>query len=448
MAGTVKTDDVQSLVFSGHARLPEAMAVWVAVQERPAARAALRDLAERVSFGIASPARQVALQLLLSAAGLAALGIDAAGLGRPFRQGIVAPHRSRALGDAGRNDPDTWTWNDRDAHAVVLVYAPNADRLATEVAAGLEGLEPGFSVRRQLSIRLPADGREHFGFRDGLARVAVDLGDGHSEPGQDLVSAGEALLGHRNSLGVVNAVPALGFDASYVVLRELEQDVEGFWRFWRGQGNGDEGAVWLAAKGVGRWPNGMPASGSAPGPPPPADEARVVRGPSFRDDPYGDQCPVGAHIRRAHPRDGLAGGGPERSLSISAQHRLLRRGRVYGPPAPAAWLPAAIPGDGRPSPEAAAGSARGLLFACLVGDIARQFEFVQQAWLNNPKHAGLTDEVDPIAAGHGIPGDQARFSVPRDPLRRRMGGVARWVTVRGGGYFLLPGRDALRRALA
>jgi hypothetical protein len=94
-----------------------------------------------------------------------------------------------------------------------------------------------------------------------------------------------------------------------------------------------------------------------------------------------------------------------------------------------------------------ASAPRGLVFACLCADIARQFEFVQQTWLNNPKFLDLYEEVDPIAAGHGIPADSHRFSIPRPPLRRRLSGVTRWVQVRGGGYFLLPGKRALLRFL-
>jgi hypothetical protein len=127
---------------------------------------------------------------------------------------------------------------------------------------------------------------------------------------------------------------------------------------------------------------------------------------------------------------------------------MLRRGRVYGVPAPAEWYPPAIRGAKQVGTAAEAASSRGLLFMCLCGDISRQFEFVQQTWLNNPKFLDLYDEVDPIAAGHGIPADSHRFSIPRAPLRHRVNGVERWVQVRGGGYFLLPGRGALLQFLA
>ena len=39
---------------------------------------------------------------------------------------------------------------------------------------------------------------------------------------------------------------------------------------------------------------------------------------------------------------------------------------------------------------------RGLLFMCVNANIERQFEFVQQTWVNNPSFNGLYNERDPI----------------------------------------------------
>ena len=108
------------------------------------------------------------------------------------------------------------------------------------------------------------------------------------------------------------------------------------------------------------------------------------------DDSEGLACPVGAHIRRTNPRDSL---GPEpgsdKSLAVNRLHRLLRRGRTYGPPLSPSFDPA----------EVLASEARataGCFFICLNANIARQFEFVQHTWVNNPKFGGLYEETDPI----------------------------------------------------
>ena len=83
---------------------------------------------------------------------------------------------------------------------------------------------------------------------------------------------------------------------------------------------------------------------------------------------------------------------------------------------------------------------RGLHFICLNGNIARQFEFIQHTWMNNPKFGGLNEDSDPIVAGRE--GDT--FTVQAKPVRRRYCEVPRFVWVRGGAYFFLPGIRALR----
>ena len=88
----------------------------------------------------------------------------------------------------------------------------------------------------------------------------------------------------------------------------------------------------------------------------------------------------------------------------------------------------------------------GLMFMALCGDLSRQFEFVQQSWLNNSKHVlPYTNEVDPIAAGGN---GSCPFTIPQLPLRRHVESVPKFVRVRGGGYFLLPSRTALQYMLS
>jgi len=117
------------------------------------------------------------------------------------------------------------------------------------------------------------------------------------------------------------------------------------------------------------------------------------------------------------------------ALSLVNMHRILRRGRVYGPP-----LDDPLGGDD--------GLERGLFFMCLNASIERQFEFVQHSWCNNTKFAGLYDERDPVAGDQ--PDQGGHFTLQERPIRRRGSGLPRFVTVRGGGYFFLPGIDALR----
>jgi deferrochelatase/peroxidase EfeB len=107
---------------------------------------------------------------------------------------------------------------------------------------------------------------------------------------------------------------------------------------------------------------------------------------------------------------------------------MIRRGTAYGPPLPEG----ATEDDGRD---------RGLMFAFVGANLARQFEFVQSEWMNDGAFFGGGDHQDPVAGsadGEGV------FDAPRRPLRRRVVGLPRFVVTRGGEYAFLPGLRALR----
>jgi len=110
-------------------------------------------------------------------------------------------------------------------------------------------------------------------------------------------------------------------------------------------------------------------------------------------------------------------------LRSANNHRILRRGRKYGPKIA--------------DPRVDDGQNRGLLFMALNTDIARQFEFIQQTWLLNASFATLYQEVDPLV------GPAGRMTVPEDPLRRTLQ-VETFVTLAGGDYFFLPSLPALK----
>ena len=84
---------------------------------------------------------------------------------------------------------------------------------------------------------------------------------------------------------------------------------------------------------------------------------------------------------------------------------------------------------------------QGLLFMCLNGDLERQFEFIQQTWVNSQFFHGLAGEVDAIV-GRGKQGGQ--LTIPTAPGPVVISGFKDFVTVRGGAYFFLPSRSAIK----
>jgi deferrochelatase/peroxidase EfeB len=136
------------------------------------------------------------------------------------------------------------------------------------------------------------------------------------------------------------------------------------------------------------------------------------------EDPQALRCPFGAHIRRANPRESFEPGSLEQ-LAITNRHRIIRVGRFY-----------------RPKKD----QKRGIFFMCLNGDLERQFEFVQQTWVQSPTFHGLANERDPLIAN---PGMQGGYTIPSRAGPLRVEGLQRFVQTRGGGYFFMPGRRFL-----
>ena len=128
----------------------------------------------------------------------------------------------------------------------------------------------------------------------------------------------------------------LGRNGTYLVLRQLRQDVDGFRRYVadaaRPDGRTGPGAQLLAAKMVGRWPSGAPLVLAPAHDDPVARRRQRLRLPPRR--PRGLALPD----RRARPADQparlarAAARAPRRSMAINRRHRLLRRGRSYGSP--------------------------------------------------------------------------------------------------------------------
>ena len=79
---------------------------------------------------------------------------------------------------------------------------------------------------------------------------------------------------------------------------------------------------------------------------------------------------------------------------------------------------------------------------CLNADIERQFEFVQQSWVRGRNFLALEDEADPLN-GCRFNGEKT-FTVPTRQGPVMLRGLPDFVRVRGGGYFFMLSRQAIR----
>jgi deferrochelatase/peroxidase EfeB len=490
MKSDVDFTDVQGLVRFGYGRLHAAAYALARIKNLQAARSWL--LSAPVATAVERrPPPATALQVAFTAEGLRELRVPDAvieAFSHEFVSGMAQESRSRRLGDVKANAPSKWAWgNARNMpHLLVIFYAESGRLDAfTETSTG-NLWNDAFDVNWLYTTDL--DGIEPFGFADGISQPKIDWSQqrdmlaGQIDYG-NVVALGEFLLGYRNEYGKYTDRPLLdssaatesllaaedapdkkdiGRNGTYLVMRDLLQDVRRFWQFISKHAGTDEAAMErIASAMVGRTRSGDPLvriqDKPIPGIGPDPDEIRQNQF-TFDEDRYGAACPFGAHVRRANPRSTdypnkptnvlskvitMLGFGPkgfrDDLISSVRYHRILRRGREYGP--------ALLPLDAlKPAPPD--DPLRGLHFICLNANILRQFEFLQNAWMANTKFSAMTGESDPLLGNRepilGCP-VTSDFNVPKEEaLRHRLTGLEQFVTVRGGAYFFLPSLRVLR----
>ena len=474
------------------------------MEQRNLRRATLRR-------GEDKPQTPVMRAVALSMAGLNMLTSDADDINdTPFKRGMRA--QSRHLGDpktpGTEGHPSTWLFGGTEStvpHVLVVLaaeWSQDLDRGAEELRDAAKTL--GEILWEQRGSVLPG-AKEHFGFRDGVSQVAVRgrLSDSprhfltrrwfdpddpraleYARPGQPLVWPGQFVFGYRrgdplDSLSggsVKPGGPPWTQDGSLLVLRRLRQNVPAFRDFVAAEaarlsqlaGFADMTADKLAAKIVGRWPDGS-ALARTPDEPnsdeasdmlcinafeysaewEPAnvcsdpkvkeegleaaviDELRTV--PGAAADRFGVQCPRFAHVRKVNPR-GLNTDQANPPLS-TRQFQMLRRGITWGSEYSAA--DAADDGD------------RGLLFMSYQTSIANQFEKLTLAWMN------LEDPPEGPSGQDLLVGQDNERTVRRAVLRsddpaypdaaEPISTETPWIVATGGEYLFAPSKTALRQ---
>jgi Dyp-type peroxidase family len=434
--------DIQGNILRGYT-FPCAAYLFLRIDDPAKARALMGRMLPQISTAEewTDGPPSTALHVALTYAGLQAVGVPQAILDsfpEEFREGMAA--RAERLGDRGPSAPSQWEsgLGTGDAHVLVTVYAVDDEHLdRARTALKTVGAEGAVTVINETRAAALEAGRDHFGFADGIAQPSlhgsgVSARPGDGQPNGDGtwrdVAIGEFLLGHQDEDGSLPAAPAAPFDCNgtFMVYRKLRQDTAAFRRFIAEQGaKYPGGPEKLAAKIVGRWPDGTPVSVSpdAPDPSVASDPARI-NDFSYADDAEGLRCPLGAHIRRTNPRDmkEFFDG------RLTNRHRIIRRGRSYGAPLP----PGVAEDDGQD---------RGLVFICFQASIWRQFETIQALWIDDGDPFGLGPDKDFLI---GEPnGDGGKMTIQGRPPHF-LKPQPRFVTLRGGEYLYRPSMTALR----
>jgi Dyp-type peroxidase family len=432
---TLELSDIQSGALQPRPSPYVGTYLLVRIDERRAGRELLRRLLPMLDDATSAPAsgRQTWISAAISFQGLKALGVPQESLASfpgEFQQGMAA--RAALLGDVGESAPENWEkpFGTQDVHVTISALSPDAAGLDAKLARALKASEelPGISVTWRLDCHVLPTEKEAFGFRDGISHPAVEgSGIPGTNPNELPIKAGEFFIGYRNEIGEFPSMPqpeVLGRNGTYVVFRKLHQRVAAFRQYLKANSSSPEEEALLGAKMMGRWQSGAPLALS-PLQDDPGLGADPKRNNDFlfeADDPKGLKTPLSSHVRRMNPRDSKITGAPR-------LHRMIRRGTSYGPMLP----PGVLEDDG---------ADRGLAFVFVGANLERQFEFVQSEWLNKGRFFnGSTDEKDPIA---GANDGSSQFTIPQDPIRRRLTGLSAFVVTRGGEYLFAPGLRALR----
>ncbi len=440
--------DIQGNILRAYRKENKARFLFLRVTKPAGGRAFIKRLLPHITpaaWGESRPATTT--NVALTYAGLCALGLPAestSGFPFDFRQGMRA--RAASLGDTGESAPERWDdpWRhpEMQVHLLVSCYSMDNSTLDHHCRHLLANLPDGVAELgpHQDAARIGEQSLEHFGFADGLSNPAVEgmphidnrnlVGNPDGKGGFEDVPAGEFVLGYPGVGGEqreLQVPPLLAVNGTFLVFRKLDQDVTAFRAYLDSQCkilsrlSTEHDRAFLAAKLVGRWQNGSPLvlSPRKPAKGEPSNHFDYI------DDPEGALCPLGAHMRRSNPRSSLGLDG-----QLSKRRRIIRRGIPYGKFVRESDTP-----DNSP---------RGIIFLAYMSGIEQQFEFVQQQWINNGDSFRQGNDKDPLVGNHDGTG---RMVVPGEERAGRppflCTGLPRFVTVKGGAYFFVPGLTAL-----
>jgi Dyp-type peroxidase family len=443
--------DIQGFVLRGY-NLPFARYLFLHFEDSARARALVGRLLPVITTGQrwdhGKP--QSTANIAFTHRGLAAFDLpEATLLSFPveFLQGMK--DRAAILGDTGINAPEHWDklWLDNHVHAWLGIngQSPEAvDARCSQIQALMQETGGAMQLAWQDAAAIMDDGkptsREHFGYTDGFGNPDYLGVERSTQPGQGKLmpdgtwaplATGELLLGYADEAGELPVAPVphiLACNGTFMVYRKLHQNLATFRAYLEERsaqyGGGMEK---LAAKFIGRWRDGTPVELSPDWPDP-----AIVQDPNrntnftYGADPQGTRCPIGAHVRRVHPRDAFGFNG-----RLIDRRRITRRGLPYGRPVP----------EGEPASDA---EDRGIVFMALNASLSRQFEFVQQQWIEYGNDAHQGNDKDMLIGnhrGHGKFVVQGDLSATNPPFLCTH--LPNFVELRGGDYFFLPSITAL-----
>ncbi|MBO9397646.1 peroxidase [Shimia sp. R9_2] len=332
--------------------------------------------------------------------------------------------------------------------------------------------------------------KEHFGFADGIGDPVFDgqyrpedmpdrvIGRGKRMDGKwTPIATGEFILGHPDEsqeLPPAAMPPEFSHNGTFMAFRKLHENVGSFNEVLEEESARfakvmsvpkEEARETLMAKMCGRWSDGVPLAkhptfagwqafkaGRGFDDPDPVkaleNQMAFLRSPCasdfrYADDMPGYKVPGGAHIRRMNTRgyldplnqDGVDAEGmpyPNKNAThaLNKRRRVLRRGLPYGS------------SDASKNTDE---TEQGVAMILMGASLFRQFEFVQQQWVQYGLDFNQGNNTCPMLGDHST---HKRHTIPADPKCGKppyiMSKLKTFVECRGGEYFFVPSMTALR----
>ena len=387
-----------------------------------------------------------------------------------------------------------------DGHYQEIVKLLGNTDQDVELLQGHRGAGGSEDLQYQPGNAIVLDGKptpkEHFHYTDGISDPVFKgqgrdpnqtIGAGKptrdsaaTAAGWEALETGEFLLGHRDETFEYPVAPTprlLSYNGSFMVYRKLHQNVGKFTAYIEkaseNYGKADDSPAvkqeTMKAKFAGRWSNGAPLA-TYPDyksamefgeqwnnaadvlyfqPDATAEQKAAAKATleqlkikrrafDYGADIKGAKCPLGAHTRRSNPRGSLefeVEGAFETPGALVDRRRILRRGLPYG----------------ESSDRTDNDGDHGIIFMAINSSIQRQFEFVQQQWINYGNDFKLANEKDALLGNHAT--DDQGNPIGRTVINGNekleqptfmCAGMPRFVETRGGDYFFIPSLTALR----
>jgi len=451
--------DVQGGILHGYDGLTHGMALLLTFRSAASAGEFLDAVVPQLTrdtdaaAGGSHPVEEgmVVRNLSLTMQGLRLLGVGDAELAQfpeEFRQGMEA--RAGLLGDVHANHPRRWSLPPvfdsakfaqvpgqqvpmESMHALMLV---RTQATGVPLEAEDDFAHPDHPLHKELRTLVTLPGvdvravqvlRRHYRTVNGQRVILDSFGtaDGNGQPELEAtalpaegnrVRLGEVLRGHPNdAFEASNPGPATpsGDDGwlhngSFLVVRNYRTHADRLFEAADMAATANQlTREQVLEKLIGRDRDGRPATLPR--------NAPVLANPNdfnYGDDPKGVNCPLHAHVRRAHPRTP-----PNDKWPGGRAPRIIRRSMAWGPPA------AREPTVDDEADSKVNAQPRGLLFMAYGADLGQQFEVVQRWLAGGNSTGGYSGQVCPLV-GVAEPGHRRifQFEAPTGAVRVELDG--------------------------